>query len=176
MLTWGGLKIPHTIERYEDGARVETACVIAVPAWGPVLRRHHLTPERYREMRDAQGGVCPMCGDGFWWRLGKMMPLVIDHDHACCPKWSCGRCVRGLLCHICNSALPAVERHLQGACYGPCPPAGAARANRHARLNCSRSAAAGATGWSFGKIRAGLGRSWARSSSAAVCSASARAR
>ena len=122
MLTWAGLKIPRTNERHEDGARVETACVIAVP-WGPVLSRHHLTPERYREMRDEQGGVCPMCGDGFWWRLGKMMPLVIDHDHACCPKWSCGRCVRGLLCHICNSALPAVERHLRGDCYGPCPPA-----------------------------------------------------
>jgi hypothetical protein len=30
----------------------------------------------------------------------------VDHDHACCQKKnrSCGKCIRGLLCHTCNIA------------------------------------------------------------------------
>lgn len=36
--------------------------------------------------------------------------LRIDHDHKCCPRGgSCGRCVRGWLCHNCNSALGFVQ-------------------------------------------------------------------
>ena len=32
--------------------------------------------------------------------------LCVDHDHNCCPtKTSCGKCIRGLICGNCNSAL-----------------------------------------------------------------------
>lgn len=47
--------------------------------------------------------------------------LKVDHDHACCPSVkSCGNCVRGYLCHACNTAeglLRSVDRVLALAEY-----------------------------------------------------------
>lgn len=45
--------------------------------------------------------------------------LHLDHDHACCPpggfekrtRVSCGRCVRGWLCHGCNTALGHLQEN-----------------------------------------------------------------
>jgi hypothetical protein len=34
------------------------------------------------------------------------VPLVVDHDHSCCPgTYTCGECVRGALCGDCNKAI-----------------------------------------------------------------------
>jgi recombination endonuclease VII len=40
--------------------------------------------------------------------------ICIDHDHNCCKteKASCGKCVRGLLCVSCNTALGIIERKI----------------------------------------------------------------
>ena len=71
---------------------------IALKGWK--LMKHGLTFERYSYLYDLQGGVCASCGrdpEGKW--------LEVDHDHGCCPgKFSCGECVRGLLCGRCNRA------------------------------------------------------------------------
>jgi len=66
---------------------------------------YRLRLERYYEILREQGGQCAICraehpGDI---RLGR---FHVDHDHACCPGFgSCGKCVRGLLCRGCNTAL-----------------------------------------------------------------------
>lgn len=65
--------------------------------------RYGITPEDYDALLLMQGGRCAGCGIVAA-RVGKR--LDIDHDHACCDgnRRSCGRCVRGLLCHNCNIA------------------------------------------------------------------------
>ena len=63
------------------------------------MKRHYgITPERYFELLDAQGGKCLGCDyihdDG---GVGKRK-LHVDHDH------KTGK-IRGLLCHQCNAAI-----------------------------------------------------------------------
>jgi Recombination endonuclease VII len=68
------------------------------------IEGHGLTVERYEKMLADQNGLCAIC---------KRPPTVfgvrhldIDHDHRCCPGvYSCGKCVRGLICIACNRAL-----------------------------------------------------------------------
>lgn len=64
--------------------------------------RHGLAPLEYQALWDRQKGCCPICRTEL---LGDASTHV-DHDHACCAsKNSCGKCVRGLLCRECNTAL-----------------------------------------------------------------------
>lgn len=66
------------------------------------LANHGITPERYDEMLAEQRGRCGCCGTD---DPGKR-EWFIDHDHACCPGiFSCGDCIRGLLCYHCNFLL-----------------------------------------------------------------------
>ncbi len=67
---------------------------------GERLRRYSLTLADVERMRANQGDRCAICQQ-------PAEKLVVDHDHACCPKakTSCGKCVRGLLCQRCNVAL-----------------------------------------------------------------------
>lgn len=61
--------------------------------------RHGITEAIYQEMLDRQGNACAVCRNSF-------ENYHIDHDHACCPgDYSCGKCVRGLLCQLCNQML-----------------------------------------------------------------------
>lgn len=60
-----------------------------------IKARYGLKPEDVEEMLALQGGVCAICAK-------PPQRACIDHDH------QTGR-VRGILCHPCNIALPAVE-------------------------------------------------------------------
>lgn len=68
------------------------------------IKSHYgMTIEDERKMLEAQDYRCPMCLTAL-----TRKNLAIDHDHACCPsekRSSCGRCVRGILCKKCNSAI-----------------------------------------------------------------------
>lgn len=77
------------------------------------LRRFGLTQERFGQFLAVQGNACGMCRMPF--EEGQL--IFIDHDHACCPvvpgtqTKCCGKCVRGLLCFRCNTALGYVEMY-----------------------------------------------------------------
>lgn len=66
-----------------------------------------LGPDEYDRLLAVQGGRCGGCGVLPGPRAKR---LAVDHDHKCCPgPTSCGRCVRGLLCHGCNDDLARVR-------------------------------------------------------------------
>jgi hypothetical protein len=64
----------------------------------------------YLDLLDKQGGGCGICGskgEG----SKKLDFLCVDHDHKCCNKRkTCGDCVRGLLCGLCNLRLGMLEK------------------------------------------------------------------
>jgi hypothetical protein len=86
-------------------------CRLADPSPGSVfsfrshLHKHHLTVDQYEAMLAAQEGRCGIC------RKVLQQPRV-DHDHSCCPgRYSCGRCIRGLVDPGCNVILERAWAH-----------------------------------------------------------------
>lgn len=61
---------------------------------------YHISLTELEAMKEAQGHACALCGN-------ESRILVIDHDHTCCTgkSNSCGKCIRGLICQQCNTAL-----------------------------------------------------------------------
>lgn len=85
---------------YSYSSNCKTCSKLVLRVWR--LRQHHLTLEGYFSLLDEQGGGCAICSR-------KPEPgdvLRVDHDHSCCAgEYSCGSCIRGLLCDRCNRGL-----------------------------------------------------------------------
>lgn len=66
-----------------------------------LMDRYGITLEEYTTLLEGQGGKCATCPT-----VPQKRSLAVDHDHNCCPgKKTCGKCIRGLLCQNCNTAL-----------------------------------------------------------------------
>lgn len=82
-----------------------------------LMQVHGITFELYEQLYEKQRGCCAICSKAIVRAYtaestGKRGPkkhgACVDHDHGCCAsKRSCGRCVRGLLCHHCNIGIAA---------------------------------------------------------------------
>jgi len=64
-------------------------------------KTHYNQHTKYQLDNEQLGNLsleCEVCGS--------LENLNIDHDHECCPtKVTCGKCIRGVLCNNCNTAL-----------------------------------------------------------------------
>jgi hypothetical protein len=94
------MDIPNVIKKAPDKSAAKYRSLEA-----KVKRLHSqysLTYYQYLWLLDECNYACPLCLDPFT----KDSPPHVDHNHSCCPdKNSCGECVRGLLCRMCNSGI-----------------------------------------------------------------------
>jgi hypothetical protein len=85
------------------------------------LSQYGITQKQFDWLLEVQNYDCAMGGEPFT----EDSPIYVGHDHGCCPdeKKSCGKCIRGLLCRNCNTALGHIERKLrQAQAYVASPP------------------------------------------------------
>ena len=77
-------------------------------------KTYGIDSKKYEEMLDISGGGCYICGKTQE-ENGKY--LAVDHDHSCCNKnrGCCGKCVRGILCDICNRAVGLLKNKPENA-------------------------------------------------------------
>ena len=68
--------------------------------------RYGITQDQYDAMLDEQNHACAVCKTEF----SETVKPKIDHDHNCCPTaYTCGNCLRGILCPTCTSFAKYIE-------------------------------------------------------------------
>lgn len=82
--------------------------------------RFKRSTEWYAETLAIQGVHCALCS-----AVPSTRRFHVDHDHACCPcvgtRYTCGKCVRGILCDGCNTRLGYLENVLKEGTIVPNP-------------------------------------------------------
>jgi hypothetical protein len=74
-----------------------------------LLQLNNYDYDNYLILFNKQNGACAVCSDA-----PMEKSLALDHDHKCCPKrYSCGNCIRGLLCSACNFAEGLLKSDLK---------------------------------------------------------------
>ena len=67
--------------------------------------QYRLRPIDIDHLLEVQRESCALCFRGI------SDAYDIDHDHSCCPgPVSCGKCIRGLICHGCNIMVRMLEQ------------------------------------------------------------------
>lgn len=81
-------------QKYIDKAKAWTAA-----QGGRIQEKYRLDPKAFEALRERHSGLC--------WACREAPGQVVDHDHGCCASntRTCGKCVRGWLCHPCNKGL-----------------------------------------------------------------------
>ncbi|RPF39350.1 endonuclease domain-containing protein [Streptomyces sp. TLI_185] len=79
-----------------------TYCAACQPDYVLMKRFNFPSMEAVREFRESRDYRCDICTRQ--WQEGQGA-FHIDHDSTCCPSRgpSCGKCVRGYLCKLCNT-------------------------------------------------------------------------
>lgn len=73
--------------------------------------KYNLSLKQYNVMLLNQNDSCAGCLRHInEFNRKKVTRFVVDHYHGCCEEaYSCGRCIRGLLCGACNMVLGMVR-------------------------------------------------------------------
>lgn len=101
---FGHKYVPENIYTNNRGWILCRTCVLARKPVRDRLYKYKLSPEKFQMMLESQRSCCPLCFKEF--DLEGSRPFCVDHDHNCCPgEYTCGECVRGLLCDPCNKRL-----------------------------------------------------------------------
>lgn len=70
--------------------------------------RFNMTKEEFENMLKEQNNKCAICQNDLNDKFN------IDHDHSCCDgRYSCGECVRGILCGNCNRGLGQFKDNIE---------------------------------------------------------------
>lgn len=68
---------------------------------------YKITQQEFEEKIQRQEGKCAIC-------LKVLTRPDVDHDHSCCPgKRTCGKCIRGILCHGCNTIIGLADDSIE---------------------------------------------------------------